>query len=57
MVVVYEVLSQELELVMEQFCWTDSTITLSWIKAKNLEFNMLTRKNGITADLVKTLQI
>ena len=28
MVVVYEVLSQELEIVMEQFCWTDSTILL-----------------------------
>ena len=36
--VVYEVLSQEIEIGIEQFCWTDSTITLSWIRGENLEF-------------------
>lgn len=37
MVVVFESLVEEIK-DLKQFCWSDSMITLSWIKAVNLEF-------------------
>ena len=55
MVVVFEVLSQEMEIGIEQFCWTDSTIT--WIRDENLEFKPFVENNGIIADQVKILRI